>query len=132
MEYDDTCIFCQYRKKGEGLEGNEFAFAKLDKYPVTEGHTLIIPNRHLKDFFEITKVERNAVFDLIHIRKKQLREKDSSIEGFNIGINSGTVAGQTILHCHIHLIPRRKGDMDDPRGGVRGVIPSKMKYQDKG
>jgi hypothetical protein len=79
MEYDDTCIFCQYQKKGERLEKNEYAFAKLDKYPVTEGHILIILNWHVKDFFEITKLERNAVFDLIDIRKKQLTEKDPSI-----------------------------------------------------
>jgi ATP adenylyltransferase len=127
---DENCTFCKYARDGEKLLENEYAYAKSDKYPVTNGHSLIIPNRHFSDYFDITRVEQDSVFDLIQIRKKQLKEADPKIDGFNIGINSGEVAGQTIFHCHIHLIPRRKGDMEDPRGGVRGVIPSKMKYRD--
>ncbi len=129
-EARDGCAFCDYMKSGEKLIENEYAFAKLDKYPVTEGHTLIIPKRHFLDYFNITKVEADAVYDLVRIRRKQLLEKDSQIEGFNMGINSGEVAGQTVYHSHLHLIPRRKGDLKDPRGGVRGVIPDKMKYHD--
>jgi len=125
---DYHCVFCKIHKE-EYLIENEFAFAKLDKYPVTDGHTLIIPKRHFSEYFNITKVEQTAVSDLITIRRKQLIE-DAGVKGFNIGVNSGQVAGQTIFHCHIHLIPRRKGDLDDPRGGVRGVIPGKMKYYD--
>ena len=126
---DPRCDFCIYALRGEKLLENDYAFAKLDRYPVTDKHTLFIPKRHFADFFEITKVEQDAIHDLIRIRRRQLFETDPKIEGFNIGVNSGEVAGQTIFHCHIHLIPRRKGDMDDPHGGVRGVIPGKMKYR---
>lgn len=125
-DIDHQCVFCKISKE-EYLIENEYAFAKFDKYPVTDGHTLVIPKRHFSEYFNITKIEQDAISDLITIRRKQLIE-DSLIKGFNIGINSGLVAGQTILHCHVHLIPRRKGDLDDPRGGVRGVIPDKMKY----
>jgi ATP adenylyltransferase len=94
---------------------------------VTNGHTLIIPKRHFSEYFNITKVEQYSISELLTVRRKQLIE-DTQIKGFNIGVNSGQAAGQIIFHCHIHLIPRRKGDIDDPRGGVRGVIPDKMKY----
>lgn len=125
---DQGCAFCAYANMGERLLENDHAFAKTDKYPVTEGHTLFIPKRHFTDYFDITRVEQDAIYDLIRIRRKRLLDNDSAIEGFNVGVNSGKVAGQTIFHCHVHLIPRRKGDMADPSGGVRGVIPSKMKY----
>lgn len=121
------CLFCEMKEDNYLFE-NEYAYAILDKYPVTEGHTLVIPKRHFSDYFEITKVELDAVHDLLNIRRKQLLEADKTIKGFNVGINSGEVAGQTIFHCHIHLIPRRKGDTPNPRGGVRGVIPDKMNY----
>ena len=126
--FDGTCSFCKYQKDGPKVIENEFVFAKLDKYPVTDGHTLIIPKRHFADFFDITGTEHEAVHDLIRIRRKQLLEVDSTIEGFNMGVNSGRAAGQTIFHCHVHLIPRRKGDLKEPKGGVRGVIPDKMHY----
>lgn len=129
-EFDHDCVFCNLSKE-EYLIESDHAFAKLDRYPVTEGHTLFIPKRHFADYFDITEVEQKDISNLIGTRRKQLLAQDHSIEGFNIGVNSGKVAGQTIFHCHIHLIPRRKGDLDDPRGGVRGVIPSKMKYQGK-
>jgi ATP adenylyltransferase len=99
-----------------------------DKYPVTKGHTLIIPKRHFPNFFDISPDEMDDIETLLFIRKEELEATDKTIEGFNIGINIGEVAGQTVGHLHIHLIPRRKGDMDDPRGGVRGVIPEKQKY----
>lgn len=127
MEYDHHCVFCNTGREEYLLEG-DYAYAKLDKYPVTKGHTLFIPKRHFRDYFDITEAEQRDISDLIKIRRKQLVEQDSTIKGFNIGVNSGNVAGQTIFHCHVHLIPRRIGDLEDPRGGVRGVIPSKMKY----
>lgn len=126
-EFENACVFCQKSKGNKVLE-NDYVFAVLDGYPVAMGHTLIIPKRHFADYFDVTKVENDAVFDLIRIRKKQLGQEDSGIEGFNVGINAGEVAGQTIWHCHIHLIPRRRGDVPNPRGGVRGVIPHRMNY----
>jgi len=127
-KYQAGCAFCKKSKDDEIILENEYAFAVLDGYPVSEGHTLIIPKRHFSDYFEITEKEYIAVHDLIRVRRKQLLENDKTIFGFNVGANSGEVAGQTIWHCHIHLIPRRKGDTPNPRGGVRGVIPDKMAY----
>ena len=99
-----------------------------DNYPVTPLHTLIIPKRHILEFTDLT-LEEEAEFHLILKKaKSSLKTLDSTITGFNIGINEGQSAGQTIMHCHIHLIPRRDGDVDNPRGGVRGVIPSKQSY----
>ena len=88
----------------------------------------MIPKRHFSDYFDMKKVEQDAIADLLQIRRRHLMEEDSKIQGFNVGVNSGRVAGQTIFHCHVHLIPRRTGDLEDPRGGIRGVIPSRMKY----
>ena len=107
---------------------NEYVFAIIDKFPVSEGHTLVIPKRHFPDFFEITKVELEAVYDLLSTRKEQLIQKDSTVKGFNVGVNVGEIAGQSVFHCHIHLMPRRAGDTPNPKGGVRGVIPDKMNY----
>lgn len=118
------CVFCQM--KNYILE-NELAYAIYDKYPVGKGHMLFIPKRHVKDFFDITKEEREAIFDLIDEGKKLLDEKYSP-DSYNVGINCGEHAGQTIMHVHVHLIPRYIGDIKDPTGGVRGVIPYKMKY----
>lgn len=122
------CIFCQKSKSKDIIHENDHAFAVLDGFPVSEGHTLIIPKRHFSDYFEIFEKEYVDVHDLIRVRRKELLERDKSIQGFNVGANSGEVAGQTIWHCHIHLIPRRTGDTPNPRGGVRGVIPSRMAY----
>lgn len=107
---------------------NNLAVAFEDKFPVTEGHTLIIPKRHYDDFFLSTREERGAMYELIESRKIELLEKDSLIDGFNVGVNIGLSAGQTVFHVHLHLIPRRTGDIPEPKGGVRGVIPDKMKY----
>lgn len=106
---------------------NTYAFAIFDKYPVTTGHLLIIPKRHVSDFFETTTTEREAFNQLLEEGKALLQDKFHP-DGYNIGINCGEHAGQTIFHVHIHLIPRYKGDMNDPRGGVRGVIPEKRVY----
>jgi ATP adenylyltransferase len=128
QEVDENCPFCDYFKNGDKPVENDHAFGKPDEYPVTEGHTLIIPIRHVAGFFDLTKKEHEAVQELLTMRKKQLTEEDQTIEGFNIGVNAGAAAGQTIFHCHVHLIPRRKGDVHDPRGGIRAVIEAKMKY----
>jgi len=127
-ECKEDCAFCEKSRGNAIILENENAYAVLDGFPVSEGHTLIIPKRHFADYFEISEEEYIAVHDLIRVRRRQLLEQDKTILGFNIGINSGEVAGQTIWHCHIHLIPRRKGDTPNPRGGVRGVIPDKMGY----
>ena len=99
-----------------------------DRYPVTEGHHLIVPKRHRVDFFELTEQEHLDARKLLIEVKEALCSEDPTIEGFNVGMNCGRTAGQTVFHCHIHLIPRRQGDVDDPTGGVRGVIPAKQKY----
>jgi ATP adenylyltransferase len=103
-------------------------FAMKDNYPVTKGHHLIIPYRHTENYFSMTKIERDDSTELIRVLKNKLEQKDPTITGFNIGMNSGESAGQTVMHSHIHLIPRRDGDTKKPRGGVRGVIPDKMSY----
>jgi diadenosine tetraphosphate (Ap4A) HIT family hydrolase len=121
------CIFCNL-EPSRIEDRNEFFVAIKDLYPVTEGHTLIIPNRHVESFFELTRDEEIAMLDMLSSQKEELSQLDNTITGFNVGINDGEDAGQTIMHCHIHLIPRRKGDMESPRGGVRGVIPSKQSY----
>ena len=96
---------------------------------MTRLHSLIIPKRHTLSFFELNDKEKQACLDLLSITKNKLSEEDKSISGFNVGINDGADAGQTISHCHIHLIPRRKNDMKNPRGGVRHVIPEKGNYE---
>ncbi len=124
-----ACIFCDLLTEGNILLQNELAFGILDRFPVTAGHTLILPRRHVEDYFELTEMERLAVDELLRFRRSRLMEKDRGIEGFNLGVNCGTAAGQTVMHCHMHLIPRRKGDVAQPRGGVRGVIPEKQDYR---
>ena len=103
-------------------------FVIKDGYPVSDGHVLIVPKRHSPDYFSLTEAEIQDANRLIQIMRKQISEKYAAVTGFNVGINSGESAGQTIFHCHIHLIPRRDGDTPNPRGGVRGVIPDKMSY----
>ncbi len=121
------CIFCDIETSRIVAE-NDLAYAIYDGYPVTELHTLIIPKRHAETYFELTKEEREACHQLLVKLKDQIQLEDSAVDGFNIGTNNGESAGQTIFHCHIHLIPRRPGDMDNPKGGVRGVIPGKQQY----
>ncbi len=125
---NNPCLFCNVEKSGCAHE-NELAYASYDSYPVTEHHCLIIPKRHIKDYFELTNKELVACNDLIQIIKDEITKKDPSVKGFNLGTNIGKVSGQSILHCHIHLIPRREGDVDHPQGGVRSVIPSKQHYE---
>ena len=114
--------------KFEKIDENEFFFAIRDGYPVTPLHTLIIPQRHILSFFELDSTEQKHLFPFIEKQRNVILSKDSSVTGFNIGLNDGRDAGRSVDHLHIHLIPRRSGDMPNPRGGVRGVIPSKQKY----
>ncbi len=123
-----SCIFCNLSIEKDIIESNVLALAFYDNYPVTKYHTLIIPKRHVADYFELTKSEHDAIQELLYNHKERLQKLDSTITGFNIGINVGKDAGQSIFHIHVHLIPRRYGDMEDPKGGVRGVIPEKQKY----
>jgi len=122
------CVFCARAGSGDVVIENDLACVIEDRYPVTEGHCLVIPRRHFDDYFDITGEERDAVHELLLSMKKLLSDRDPSITGFNVGVNSGRSAGQSIFHVHIHLIPRRDHDMENPKGGVRGVIPGKMKY----
>ena len=124
---NNPCIFCSV-KKHEIIYENEYAFVSYDSYPVSKFHSLIIPKRHIKNFFDLNEKELNACNELIKKTKLKIENDDNLVEGFNLGTNAGIVAGQTIMHCHIHLIPRRKGDVKNPQGGVRGVIPSKQHY----
>ncbi|QGT99781.1 HIT family hydrolase [Candidatus Syntrophocurvum alkaliphilum] len=121
---NNSCVFCDTEEKF--LE-NDLAFAIYDKYPVNPGHMLIIPKRHVADYFDTTIEERQAIDKLIMESRKLLDEKYKP-DAYNIGINCGEDAGQTIFHVHVHLIPRYKGDLDNPTGGVRGVIPEKRIY----
>ena len=124
---NNPCIFCSV-KKHEIIYENEYAFVSYDSYPVSKFHSLIIPKRHIKNFFDLNDKELNACNELIKKIKSKIENADNLVEGFNLGTSAGSVAGQTIMHCHIHLIPRRRGDVENPQGGVRGVIPLKQHY----
>ena len=124
------CLFCNITKNNLADE-NELAFASYDSYPVSDQHCLIIPKRHVKDYFDLTNEEIIACNSLIKEMKQEIELKDKSVMGFNIGTNAGKTSGQSILHCHIHLIPRREGDVANPQGGVRSVIPLKQHYKRK-
>lgn len=100
-----------------------------DKYPVTTGHVLVIPKRHTPDYFTMTEHERHDAEELLRVMQGEIKQKDPAVQGFNIGMNCGQIAGQTIMHAHIHLIPRRAGDVPDPRGGIRGIIPDQRIYK---
>ena len=122
---NNPCLFCNIKESGLAHENN-LAYASYDSYPVSEYHCLIIPKRHINDYFELTNEELVACNDLIKLVKDEIVNKDLSVSGFNIGTNVGKASGQSILHCHFHLIPRRKGDVENPQGGVRSVIPNKI------
>jgi diadenosine tetraphosphate (Ap4A) HIT family hydrolase len=121
------CLFCEIPSE-RVTSRNELAYTVSDGFPVTKGHTLVIPRRHVRDYFGLTPQELMACNNLISLARDALLVDDPSVKGFNIGVNAGAVAGQTIFHCHIHLIPRRAGDVADPRGGVRHLIPGKGSY----
>lgn len=122
------CLFCHI-PKGRILVENDLAYAISDKFPVTDHHSLIIPKRHVASYFDLTPLEVESVHQLMGELKQEIEGVDPLVTGFNIGINCGNDAGQTIFHCHIHLIPRRRGDVENPLGGVRHVIPGKGYYK---
>ena len=123
------CLFCAI-PEDEVLIDRPLALARRDTYPVSKGHTLIMPRRHVASFFETTEEERRAMLKLLDEMKARL-DREHKPDGYNIGINNGPAAGQTVMHVHMHLIPRYAGDRADPRGGVRWVIPEKAAYWDK-
>jgi len=121
------CVFCKLSKK-KIVDENELAYVVRDSYPVTNHHTLIIPRRHVDTYFDLGQAEINAVNQLLKNSKENILEMDDTVTGFNMGINNGTSAGQTVNHCHVHLIPRREGDVESSTGGIRNVIPGKGDY----
>ena len=123
----EKCLFCN-KKKQNVIYSTKFMYVVRDSYPVTKYHSLIIPHRHVVNFFDLNKEELNDLSNILKKERQSLLNLDKEITAFNIGVNAGKDAGQSIMHCHIHLIPRRKGDIENPRGGVRGVISSKQKY----
>ena len=127
---NNPCIFCKIRKEELQFE-NQLAYSSKDSYPVSKFHSLIVPKRHAETYFDLNEEEIQACNDLILKTKEKIVKLDSGVKGFNIGANAGKVAGQSIMHCHIHLIPRRNGDVENPQGGVRSVIPSKQHYKRK-
>ncbi len=127
-DVDETCLFCCVQSQDRIVAELDTVYAMKDGHPVTEGHHLIIPKRHTIDFFAMTPQERDETSALLVLLQQKLLTDDSSITGFNIGMNCGESAGQSIFHAHTHLIPRRDGDTKKPQGGVRGVIPDKMGY----
>ena len=123
-----NCVFCdEFIPKKKPLFENELAFAYFDEFPVNKGHILIVTKKHLATFFDITGDEQKAMLDLLNKCKIYL-DKKFSPTGYNVGLNCGSDAGQSVMHVHMHLIPRYSGDVKDPRGGIRGVIPKRKDY----
>lgn len=123
----NSCPFCTIHPAVEILAETPVALAILDSFPVNPGHTLIIPRRHVASYFDLSTDEQNALWQLVNTAKTLLENRFHP-DGFNVGINIGETAGQSVMHVHIHLIPRYKGDVEQPRGGVRGVIQGKQSY----
>jgi diadenosine tetraphosphate (Ap4A) HIT family hydrolase len=124
------CLFCNIEEtieKERIIYQDSTWIAFYDKYPVSKGHVLLVPKRHAETFFDINEIEYDNLGLVIDVIKTILDNRFHP-DGYNIGVNCGEAAGQTVMHCHIHIIPRYEGDMADPRGGVRGVIPEKQKY----
>jgi diadenosine tetraphosphate (Ap4A) HIT family hydrolase len=121
-----TCPFCN-PVADEIVAKNDLCYARRDRYPVSRGHLLVIPFRHIPDFFSMTDEEKQALLALVD-ECKDVIETEFSPAGYNIGFNVGTAAGQTVMHCHCHVIPRYIGDVKEPRGGIRGVVPGRKAY----
>lgn len=122
-----NCFFCRKVKERDFQIENDLAVARFDDFPVNKGHLEIITKRHVKDWWKTTKEERIAIFNLLDEAKKIVDSKYKP-DGYNIGMNLGEKAGQSIMHLHVHLIPRYTGDVENPRGGIRGIIPGKQNY----
>ena len=125
-----TCPFCSL-PQSRIVQSNPIGWVIRDAYPISPGHTLVIPRRHVGSFFDLTEDERSALLSLVATAKVQI-DAEHRPSAFNIGINDGAAAGQTVPHLHIHLIPRYNGDRPDPRGGVRWIIPEKADYWSQG
>jgi diadenosine tetraphosphate (Ap4A) HIT family hydrolase len=128
------CLFCKVQDakyEKEIIYDNDYFFVTRDSYPVTNLHTLIIPKRCFQSYFDMNENEIKSINAVLNPQREEILKLDNTVTAFNIGINDGKDAGQSIHHLHVHLIPRRKGDIENPRGGVRGVIPSKQKYVKK-
>jgi diadenosine tetraphosphate (Ap4A) HIT family hydrolase len=123
---EQSCVFC-LRAEREAVHTHELALVLPDTYPLTQGHSLVIPRRHVASFFELTAAERVAMLGLLDRAKEDL-DKLYRPDGYNIGINDGAAAGQTVMHVHMHLIPRYAADTSDPRGGVRWIFPDRAAY----
>ena len=124
------CLFCELPPdKFVVVDENELCLTLTDSYPVTEGHCLIIPKRHAATYFDMNFVEVEAATQLLHQSRERIQQQDPRVSGFNIGMNSGKSAGQSVFHAHIHLIPRRDGDQENPQGGVRKIFPEKAHYR---
>ena len=123
----DNCPFCNVESEREIIASSSLSLAFFDGFPVSPGHVLIIPRRHVASFFELTQEERKDIFNLADDVKHIVDDRFHP-DGYNIGVNIGEAAGQSIYHVHLHLIPRYYGDVPNPRGGVRGVIPQKQNY----
>jgi len=124
LKQSTPCFFCN---PGSMLLENALAYARYDDYPVSPGHVLILTQRHVADYFDTTLAEKHAMLELIEAARLLL-DREYAPDGYNLGINCGAAAGQSVPHVHYHLIPRYRGDMENPRGGVRGVIPDRQKY----
>ena len=122
-----NCIFCNILDD-EIVDEYKHFFIIRDLFPVTNLHSLVIPKRHIVSYFECNKDEYDEIPLVLNTQKTEIKLTDETITGFNIGMNIGEDAGQTIFHFHIHIIPRRKGDIENPKGGIRGIIPDKQKY----
>ena len=125
MSEKNFCPFCD--GDDERIVKNDLAFAIYDTNPASPGHALIMPYRHIAEYFEASREEKIAILELVDEMKRSIDKKHRP-DAYNIGVNVGEVAGQSVPHIHIHIIPRYKGDVENPRGGVRGVIPKKQKY----
>ena len=121
------CLFCDFDNP-ELIEEGEYCYSRRDGYPVSQYHTLIIPKRHVASYFDLEEYEVVDMHKMLTKMRLCIKEWDETVSGFNVGVNVGKDAGQSVFHVHMHLMPRRKGDIDNPQGGVRGVIPSKRTY----
>jgi len=121
------CVFCEKVDNNDVLYQNQLAACFRDGFPISNGHTLIIPKDHIQDYFELSKETKEAMNELVELARKDLIEEVNP-DAFNFGLNSGPAAGQTVGHAHLHLIPRFEGDVEDPRGGIRWIVSDKAKY----
>ena len=123
----EDCLFCDF-DNDELIEEGQYCYARRDGYPVSEHHSLVIPKRHVASYFDLDEDEVIDMHRMVVQMKARIESMDKTVSGFNVGVNVGRDAGQSVFHVHMHLMPRRKGDIDNPQGGVRGVIPAKRTY----